>query len=47
MTRKEIALDYIKSWLLLDIIAAFPYGWVVDGCLTDNCNNVREQSSEQ
>ena len=40
MTRKEVMLDYIKSWLLLDLVASFPYSWVVDGCLTENCGNV-------
>ena len=46
MTRTEIALDYLKSWLLLDLLASFPYSWVLDGCVGDGCNQVAEDAEE-
>lgn len=27
-SRKAIALNYIKSWLIIDLVASFPYTWV-------------------
>lgn len=40
MQRGEIALNYLGSWFLLDLIATFPYNWVLNGCLGDSCASV-------
>jgi len=29
MNRKEVLKNYIKFWLWMDIIASFPYTWVI------------------
>jgi hypothetical protein len=39
MIRKEIAYDYLTSWLFLDLLASFPYEWAIDGCIGLGCNN--------
>ena len=31
MKRKKAVLIYLKSWFLLDFIAAFPYDWAISG----------------
>lgn len=31
MSRNKIALNYARFWLWLDIIASFPYDWVING----------------
>ncbi len=28
MKRKDIVLNYLKTWFLLDLLASFPYNWV-------------------
>lgn len=30
MKRKEIIINYIKTWFILDMLASFPYSWVMD-----------------
>ena len=30
MNRKDIIVNYAKTWFLLDLIASFPYSWVID-----------------
>ncbi|CDW82005.1 UNKNOWN [Stylonychia lemnae] len=30
MKRKDIILNYIKTWFILDMLASFPYSWVMD-----------------
>ena len=30
LERKEIAVNYLKSWFILDLIATFPYNYTVD-----------------
>ncbi len=40
MRRKQIIYDYLMSWFILDAVATFPYGWVVEGCLGDGCSGV-------
>jgi hypothetical protein len=30
MKRKEIIKNYAKTWFLLDLLASFPYSWVID-----------------
>jgi hypothetical protein len=47
MTRGEIVFDYIKSWLLLDLLATFPYSWVLDGCIGDGCNTVESETKSR
>lgn len=27
--RKKIIVNYIKSWFLIDLVASFPYNWVI------------------
>lgn len=27
MKRKDIVINYIKTWFLIDLIASFPYNW--------------------
>lgn len=29
MKRKDIILNYIKTWFILDMLASFPYSWVM------------------
>jgi hyperpolarization activated cyclic nucleotide-gated potassium channel 2 len=31
MKRRDIILNYIKTWFLLDVLASFPYAWVFKG----------------
>lgn len=30
MKRKDIIINYIKTWFILDVLASFPYSWVMD-----------------
>jgi hyperpolarization activated cyclic nucleotide-gated potassium channel 2 len=30
MSRKEIILNYLKTWFLLDLLASFPYSWIIN-----------------
>lgn len=30
MKRKDIILNYIKTWFILDVLASFPYSWVMN-----------------
>lgn len=30
MKRKHIALHYLKTWLIIDLAASFPYTWIID-----------------
>jgi hyperpolarization activated cyclic nucleotide-gated potassium channel 2 len=30
MKRKDIIINYLKTWFILDLMASFPYSWVVD-----------------
>ena len=27
--RKKIIVNYVKSWFLIDLVASFPYNWVI------------------
>jgi hypothetical protein len=27
MKRKDIVINYIKTWFLIDLVASFPYNW--------------------
>ncbi len=48
MKRKDIILNYCKTWFFLDLLASFPYSWVIsnedteeesdDGTGTNNNN---------
>jgi len=29
MKRKEIIKNYLKTWFFLDLLASFPYSWVM------------------
>ena len=29
MSRKEIVLNYVKTWFILDLLASFPYSWII------------------
>lgn len=29
MKRKDIILNYCKTWFFLDLLASFPYSWVI------------------
>jgi len=40
MQRCEIAWNYITGWLVLDLIASFPYMWVINGCIGESCSAV-------
>lgn len=31
MKRKDIIFNYIKTWFILDLLASFPYSWVMEG----------------
>ncbi len=41
MIRKEIMVDYLKTWFMVDLICTFPYTWAIDGCILENCDTVR------
>lgn len=28
--RKQIVLHYLGNWFLVDLVASFPYSWIVD-----------------
>jgi hypothetical protein len=30
MIRREIIVNYLRSWFFLDLLASFPYNWVFD-----------------
>lgn len=30
MNRKDIIFNYLKSWFILDLLASFPYSWVIN-----------------
>lgn len=30
MQRKEIVLNYLQTWFLFDLLASFPYSWIID-----------------
>jgi hypothetical protein len=36
MKRRDIILNYIKTWFILDMFASFPYSWVMDNDDDDN-----------
>lgn len=38
MKRKQIILNYIKTWFFIDVIATFPYQWIIgyDMWLSEN-----------
>ena len=27
--RREIVTNYIQSWFLIDLVASFPYNWII------------------
>jgi len=29
MKRKEIIKNYLKTWFVLDLLASFPYSWMI------------------
>lgn len=35
MNRREIAFNYLRSWLLLDLLASFPFSWLTDDFFTE------------
>lgn len=40
MKRKEIIFNYLKTWFLIDLLASFPYSWVIEfGSDTDLDSN--------
>jgi len=28
MKRRDIIINYVKTWFLMDLLASFPYSWV-------------------
>jgi hypothetical protein len=30
MNRKDIIVNYLKSWFILDLLASFPYSWIIN-----------------
>ena len=28
MKRRDIVIEYMKSWFLIDLVASFPYSWL-------------------
>jgi len=30
MKRREIVLNYLRGWFWLDLVASFPYTWVIN-----------------
>lgn len=40
MKRKEIIKNYVKTWFFLDLLASFPYSWIIDEKKTDDYNSI-------
>ena len=36
MKRKEIIKNYMKTWFFLDLLASFPYAWILGDTKSDN-----------
>ena len=30
MNRKDIIVNYLKTWFILDLLASFPYSWIIN-----------------
>ena len=30
MQRKHIVINYLKTWFMIDLLASFPYSWIVN-----------------
>jgi hypothetical protein len=40
MIRREIIVNYLRTWFFLDLLASFPYNWVFD------FDNIDENSAD-
>ncbi len=47
MKRKDIILNYIKTWFILDLLASFPYAWVVSSNSDDSDESVSGYNMSQ
>ena len=47
MKRKDIILNYIKTWFILDLLASFPYAWVVSSNSDDSDSSVSGYNMSQ
>lgn len=34
-SRKDIVINYCKTWFLIDLVASFPYNWIIDEEVVD------------
>lgn len=39
MKRKDIVKNYLKTWFLIDLVASFPYSWVLGVNSTDDTSS--------
>lgn len=39
MKRRAIAWEYLKMWFWIDVVASFPYNWVIEGITLDTAQN--------
>ena len=44
MKRKDVTINYLKGWFILDVFASFPYTWVVPTPEIDSSSNFGDQS---
>ena len=40
MKRKDIIINYLKTWFILDLLASFPYNWVFTDTSSSSYSNV-------
>lgn len=45
MNRKDIIFNYLKTWFVLDLVASFPYSWVIDYEEADEINTEESAKS--
>jgi hypothetical protein len=46
MKRKDIVKNYLQTWFLIDLVASFPYAWVVPTPTGTNATTSQRASSE-
>jgi hyperpolarization activated cyclic nucleotide-gated potassium channel 2 len=50
MKRKDIIMNYIKTWFILDMLASFPYSWVMtdsDNTDTTTSTGIKKATSKK
>jgi hyperpolarization activated cyclic nucleotide-gated potassium channel 2 len=47
VSRKKIAINYIKFWFWLDLLASFPYDWIMAAIFGERESSAAEQEQSQ